>query len=74
MLRPGQVRRDVSDGDAGDRFVSRAGVWIACQPGHAEDMPLIMMCVKISRHVHQRKRDNMVDVAGYARTDEKLDE
>jgi hypothetical protein len=40
----------------------------------AEDVPLIMMCVKISRHVHQRNRDNMVDIAGYARTDEKLDE
>jgi len=31
-----------------------------------EDLTVIMALVKISRHMHKPKRDNMVDLAGYA--------
>lgn len=31
----------------------------------AEEWPLIMECVKMSREVHLHKRDNLVDGAGY---------
>jgi len=31
-----------------------------------EDVTIIMALVKISRHTHKPKRDNMVDLAGYA--------
>jgi hypothetical protein len=32
------------------------------------DVPLFMMMVKISRHVNRPKRDNLVDLCGYAMT------
>lgn len=32
----------------------------------AEDMILVMCCVKLSRQVNAPKRDNMTDLAGYA--------
>lgn len=32
----------------------------------AHQMALIMCCVKLSREIHSPKRDNMVDLAGYA--------
>lgn len=31
-------------------------------------VPLCMIAVKISRQVNKRKRDNLVDIAGYANT------
>lgn len=34
----------------------------------AEDIPLCMIAVKLARQVHRHKRDNLVDIAGYART------
>lgn len=33
-----------------------------------EDVPLCMIAVKLARQSHQHKRDNLVDIAGYART------
>lgn len=35
-------------------------------PLTAEDAALIQCCVKLSRHQHSQKRDNMTDLAGYA--------
>ncbi len=37
------------------------------EPG---DIPLIQICVKLSRQVNKYKRDNLADIAGYARTAE----
>ena len=34
----------------------------------AMDIPLCMIAVKLARQVHRHKRDNLVDIAGYART------
>lgn len=33
----------------------------------AADVPLCMIVFKVAREVHQHKRDNVVDIAGYAR-------
>jgi len=35
------------------------------EPG---DVPLCMIAVKLARQAHRHKRDNLVDIAGYART------
>jgi hypothetical protein len=34
----------------------------------AEDLPAIMICVKLSRLAHAYKRDTACDIAGYAET------
>jgi len=34
----------------------------------AEDIPLCMIAIKLARETHSHKRDNLVDIAGYART------
>ena len=39
-----------------------------------ERVPLIMICVKLSREVNRPKRDNRVDIAGYAETLEMVHE
>lgn len=44
-------------------------------PLSPEDCTLFMCLVKIARHAHQPKRDNMTDLAGYAHcTQEIVDE
>ncbi len=35
---------------------------------NAMDIPLCMVAVKLARQSHHHKRDNLVDIAGYART------
>jgi len=32
------------------------------------DIPLCMICIKLARQARKHKRDNLVDIAGYART------
>ncbi|MBN2447716.1 MAG: hypothetical protein JXO22_13365, partial [Phycisphaerae bacterium] len=34
----------------------------------AMEVPLCMIAVKLARQAHRYKRDNLVDIAGYART------
>lgn len=34
----------------------------------AMDVPLCMIAVKLARQAHRHKRDNLIDIAGYART------
>lgn len=38
-----------------------------------EQVALCMIQVKIARHIHSPKRDNIVDIAGYAATIEKME-
>lgn len=35
---------------------------------NATDIPIIQMCVKLSREVNKHKDDNIVDIIGYAKT------
>jgi hypothetical protein len=39
-----------------------------------EQVPLMMILLKVSREANKHKRDNLTDIAGYARTREMLDE
>lgn len=45
-------------------YLSRKyGMQIVLEP---EDIPAMMVCVKLSRQANHPKRDNLVDLAGYA--------
>lgn len=51
-------------------FARTAAMWSAIL-GHLvrmEDVPLMMIALKISREVHKHKDDNYLDIAGYANT------
>lgn len=39
---------------------------LSCGEVTAADCARIMLAVKLARHAHQPKRDNLVDLAGYA--------
>jgi len=57
-------------------FARTALLWTAILAGRlregqhvtAMDVPLCMIAVKLARQAHRHKRDNLVDIAGYART------
>jgi len=57
-----------------DDFARTAVMWnglLAAKlraPITAMDIPLCMIAVKLAREAHRHKRDNLVDIAGYART------
>jgi hypothetical protein len=59
-----------------DDFARTAQMWngilaAKLHPGasiEASDVPLCMIAVKLARQAHRHKRDNLVDIAGYART------
>lgn len=62
--------RQDSYGHPLDDFSKTAKMWSAVL-GHdvtPEQVALCMCCVKISRQVNKPKRDNLVDLAGYAET------
>lgn len=44
------------------------------RPFEVSDWPLILILDKVSRQSNKSKRDNLVDIAGYARTAEMLEE
>jgi hypothetical protein len=50
-------------------FARTAKMWTALKgvEFEARDVALFLICLKLSRETHQRKRDNAVDIAGYAR-------
>jgi len=67
-----------------DDFTCTASMWTAylkhrglLRPGvelRAEDVPMMMISVKQSRYANAPKRDNIVDIAGYAGTIDMCDE
>jgi len=54
-------------------FTRTAAMWSALfadklsRPFEARDVAMAMICLKLSRETHRRKRDSAVDIAGYAR-------
>lgn len=61
--------RQAAYGPPDQDFTRTAQLWSALKgvPFEARDVALFMICLKLSRETHQRKRDNWVDIAGYAR-------
>lgn len=61
--------RQASYGPPDQDFQRTAAMWSALKgvPFGAQEVAMFMIALKLSRHTHQRKRDNAVDIAGYAR-------
>jgi hypothetical protein len=68
--------RQADYGHPRDDFAHTALMWTGILAGKlredaevtAADVPLCMIAVKLARQSHRHKRDNLVDIAGYART------
>ena len=71
-----QGARHSDYGHPADDFARTARMWTGIlatklregEQVTAMDVPLCMIAVKVARQAHRHKRDNLVDVAGYART------
>jgi hypothetical protein len=63
-------------GPAKDNFNKIAELWGAYkgQEFSREDVAMMMILVKVARNTFKKKRDNLVDIAGYARTAEMCDD
>lgn len=61
--------RQAQYGPPDQDFARTAAMWSALKgvPFDAREVAMFMICLKMSRETHQRKRDNWVDIAGYAR-------
>jgi len=67
-IRITQGDRQASYGTPADDFARTAAMWSAIKGVEftAREVAAFMICVKLSRQTHQNKRDNWVDIAGYA--------
>lgn len=61
--------RQAQYGPPDQDFARVAAMWSALKgvPFESREVAMFMICIKLSRETHQRKRDNYVDIAGYAR-------
>lgn len=68
--------REKAYGHPRENFGRIASMWEAYLgvPVSGRQVAMCMVLVKVARDAHQPKRDNLVDVAGYARTAERLGE
>lgn len=68
-LRVTKGDRQADYGPPDQDFQRTAKIWSALKGVHfeAREVALFMIALKLSRETHQRKRDNWVDIAGYAR-------
>jgi hypothetical protein len=68
-LRITKGDRNASYGPPDQDFQRTAAMWSAIKgvPFEAREVALFMIALKLSRETHQRKLDNWIDIAGYAR-------
>jgi len=68
--------RQATYGPPDQDFRRTATMWTALfgREFEPKDVALAMICLKLSRQIHQKKRDNWVDIAGYARCGSICDE
>lgn len=68
-LRITRGDRQAQYGPPDQDFQRTAKIWSALKGIEltANDVAMFMIALKLSRQTHQRKRDNWVDIAGYAR-------
>lgn len=68
-LRITRGDRQAQYGPPDQDFTRTAAMWSALKgiAFDSRDVAIFMICLKLSRETHQRKRDNWVDIAGYAR-------
>lgn len=61
--------RNAAYGPPDQDFQRTAAIWSAIKgvEFEAREVAMFMVALKLSRETHQRKRDNWVDIAGYAR-------
>lgn len=61
--------RQAAYGPPDQDFRRTAAMWSALKgvAFSARDVAMFMIALKLSREIHQKKRDNAVDIAGYAR-------
>lgn len=66
--------RQADYGHPADDYGRAAAMWtvVLGHPVTAKQAALCMCCVKISREVNKPKRDNMVDLAGYAAVAQRI--
>lgn len=72
-LRISSGDRQNAYGPPDQDFARTAKIWSALKGVEFEprEVALFMIALKLSRETHQRKRDNWVDIAGYARCGSK---
>ena len=75
-LRITKTERNSDYGDFPDNMAHIAAIWSAIKGVKFEpyEVPVFNMAQKISRQTHCQKRDNWVDIAGYARGGQLCDE
>lgn len=68
-LRITKGDRNASYGPPDQDFQRTAAMWSALKGVEftAREVAMFMIALKLSRETHQKKRDNAVDIAGYAR-------
>ena len=70
----GERRSDY--GHPSDEFKQVSQMWSAITGVeiNSRQVGLMMICLKVVRENHKHKRDNLVDIAGYAKTVELVEE
>ena len=68
--------RQASYGVPEDNFATTAELWSAYlgTPIRPEDVGMMMILLKVARERYQHKKDNLVDIAGYAECVARLHE
>jgi len=65
-LTHGQRNQDYADPVVNFKHIAGISSAILRKDITSQDVAVVMLAVKLSREMHRHKRDNLVDIAGYA--------